>query len=98
LFLRLTGWKTFSPLVRSRAGEWLTMNDDYARFDLCISLVQRLRVKSTIQNFDAADGKINTRDVELLDCREVQQIGITTLFSIPIIKKVAEAQFPFRVY
>jgi hypothetical protein len=29
--------------------------------DLCISLVQRIGVKSTIQNFDAADGKFRNR-------------------------------------
>jgi hypothetical protein len=48
-------------------------------------------VKSTIQNFDAADGKINRRDVESLDRREVQQIVIATLFSMPLIQKPAGA-------
>ena len=33
---------------------------DRARHDLYISLVQPLGVKSTIQNFDEADGKIGT--------------------------------------
>jgi len=52
---------------------------DRAHHDLYISLVQRFRVKSTIQNFDSGDGNFGTPGAET----GTQQ---ASLFSIPSIE------------